>query len=67
MNKSDASKKGRRTRLVHGGRPSPAATGPVNPPVVRASTVLFADVATMKDIKRALRAASSERETWKHR
>jgi cystathionine beta-lyase len=50
--KSDAGKKGRRTRLVHGGRPSPAAAGPVNPPVVRASTILYADTATMKDIWR---------------
>ena len=48
----DTGKTGRSTRLVHSGRPSRAAAGPVNPPVVRTSTVLFADVATMKDIQR---------------
>lgn len=52
MKQSDTGKKGRRTRLVHGGRPSRAESGPVNTPVVRTSTVLFADVAAMKDIKR---------------
>src|SRR5262245_50120585 len=45
-------KQGRRTRLVHAGHPDRGAAGPVNPPVVRTSTVLFADVATMRDIKK---------------
>jgi cystathionine beta-lyase len=64
MNKSDPKKpdartQGRSTRLVHGGRPPSASAGPVNPPVMRASTVLYADVATMKDIWR--RRAAGER------
>lgn len=35
------------TRLVHAGRPGHA--GPVNPPVVRASTILFPDTATLRE------------------
>lgn len=41
------------TVLLHAGRPSAAAsTGavPVNPPVMRASTLLFKDLATMRDV-----------------
>jgi cysteine-S-conjugate beta-lyase len=52
MSRSDNTKRGRRTRLVHSGRPERATAGPVNPPVVRTSTVLFKDVATMRDIKK---------------
>ncbi|PKU26534.1 cystathionine beta-lyase [Telmatospirillum siberiense] len=40
------------TRLVHSGRHSPVEGGiPVNPPVVRMSTVLFDSVAHMQDIR----------------
>lgn len=52
MKPSDKAKPGRRTRLIHAGRPERGQAGPVNPPVVRTSTVLYSDVATMKDIKK---------------
>jgi cystathionine beta-lyase len=52
MSQSDNTKHARRTRLVHAGRPERNAAGPVNTPVVRTSTVLFPDVATMRDIKK---------------
>lgn len=40
------------TRLVHGGRHNPPDGGtPVNPPLVRMSTVLFDSVAHMQDIR----------------
>jgi cystathionine beta-lyase len=41
-----------RTRLIHGGRgPQPAGAHGVNPPVVRLSTVLFDNVAQMRDAR----------------
>jgi cysteine-S-conjugate beta-lyase len=43
---------GRRTRLLHTGRPKNGVAAPVNPPVERTSTVLFRDVAAMNDVKR---------------
>lgn len=41
-----------KTRLLHGGK-APAYTGgtPVNPPIVRASTVLFADTAQQREMR----------------
>jgi cysteine-S-conjugate beta-lyase len=50
---------GRRTELLHAGRPESGRASAVNPPVERTSTVLFSDVATMKDVKR--RRESGER------
>ena len=38
-----------RTGLVHAGRAEGRATGPVNPPIVRASTILHGSVAAMRD------------------
>src|SRR5690606_31970541 len=39
-------------RLVHAGRkPAVAETGPVNPSIVRASTVLYRDTTTLKSIR----------------
>lgn len=47
------------TRLVRAGRPHRDAPQPVNPPVARASTVLFPDLATMRDYR--ARRATGER------
>jgi cystathionine beta-lyase len=44
-----------RTRLVQGSRPPAGSRRPVNPPVVRASTVLYENVAALRET-RALRA-----------
>lgn len=48
-----------RTRLVHMGRPPKGAKRPVNPPVVRASTVLYENTADMRETRR--RRAAGER------
>jgi cystathionine beta-lyase len=39
------------TRLIHSGRHETSGTGTVNPPVMRASTVLFKDVASWHDVR----------------
>ncbi len=41
-----------RTRLVHLGRPAKGARRPVNPPVVRASTVLYENTADLRETRR---------------
>lgn len=51
------------TRMLHMGRPVPTAEGaravPVNPGIMRASTLLYADMATMREVHR--RRAEGER------
>ncbi len=37
-----------KSRLIHGGRPGAKSAGPVNPPIVRASTILHRTVADMR-------------------
>ncbi|EIE6438164.1 cystathionine beta-lyase [Salmonella enterica] len=48
--------KARKTRIIHGGRGEGRNIGPVNPPVMRASTIIFDSIATWRD-------ARSRRET----
>jgi cystathionine beta-lyase len=49
-----------KTRLVHVSRPRPTGdTGPVNPPIVRTSTVLYKDMASVRSM--AARRSSGER------
>jgi cystathionine beta-lyase len=52
MSDTTKPKMGRRTGFVHAGRPDIGQSGPVNPPVMRASTVLYRDVETMRDLQR---------------
>lgn len=42
----------KQTRLIHAARDAKSATGPVNPPVVRASTVLYPSVAEMRAVRK---------------
>jgi cystathionine beta-lyase len=44
-------KQGKTTRLIHSGRYETMGTGPVNPPVMRASTLLFKNVAGWHDAR----------------
>ena len=53
---TDDKKLSLRTRLVHGSRPAPGQRRPVNPPVVRASTVLYENIGALRETRR-LRAA----------
>ena len=48
---SDEKKPTIRTRLVQKSRPAKGQRRPVNPPVVRASTVLYENVATLRDVR----------------
>ncbi len=41
-----------RTRIVHGSRPKGGETRPVNQPVVRASTVLYKDMPTFRNLRK---------------
>ncbi|WP_409309726.1 cystathionine beta-lyase [Pectobacterium sp. B1J-3] len=40
-----------KTRLIHGGRGQSRSIGPVNPPVMRASTILFDSLSTWRDVR----------------
>ncbi|MBK5145334.1 cystathionine beta-lyase [Budviciaceae bacterium BWR-B9] len=42
----------RKTRLIHGGRGPARDIGPVNPPVMRASTILFDSITTWRDARK---------------
>ncbi|GKX55947.1 cystathionine beta-lyase [Leminorella grimontii] len=42
----------RKTRLIHGGRGQARDIGPVNPPVMRASTILFDSITTWRDARK---------------
>lgn len=41
-----------KTRLIHGGRGASRDIAPVNPPVMRASTILFDSIATWRDARK---------------
>lgn len=43
--------KARKTRIIHGGRGVVRNIGPVNPPVMRASTIIFDSIATWRDAR----------------
>lgn len=43
--------KARKTRIIHGGRGVARNIGPVNPPVMRASTIIFDSIATWRDAR----------------
>lgn len=42
----------RKTRLIHGGRGQARDIGPVNPPVMRASTIVFDSITTWRDARK---------------
>lgn len=44
--------KTRKTQVVHGGRGMARNIGPVNPPVMRASTIIFDSIATWRDARK---------------
>ncbi|MDB5606969.1 MAG: cystathionine beta-lyase [Bradyrhizobium sp.] len=55
-----------KSRLIHGGRPDARSKGPVNPPIVRASTILHRTVADMRGVE-AERAAGHRVQTYGRR
>lgn len=55
-----------KTRLIHAGRTGVRSAGPVNPPIVRASTILHASVGAMRDAE-AQRALSRRVPTYGRR
>ncbi|ADO48285.1 cystathionine beta-lyase [[Enterobacter] lignolyticus] len=42
----------RKTRIIHGGRGKVCDIGPVNPPVMRASTIIFDSITTWRDARK---------------
>lgn len=42
----------RKTRIIHGGRGKVCDIGPVNPPVMRASTIIFDSISTWRDARK---------------